>query len=381
MPTGIPTLPLQESREPAGPGSRFAQGASRAGTPSALDLPDAARRITELEAENRSLKGQLERLRRLLDSASDYAVIRLDLEGRITGWNEGARTILGYCEGEILGRSGEVFFPAEDRAEGIFVRELCQALENGRAPNERWHLRRNGSRFWASGAMMPVLGDDGQPEGFLNILRDNTAVRAAEERRALMMGEMAHRVRNTLVTAKAIAEQTLRRAGVPQDVQKALSDRLMALSHAHETLLRGTGEGAPLAEVVERALSPHGGPGRSRLSGPPVQLPANAVEMLGLAFHELATNAAKHGALTAPEGEVEVSWTLGKGRTGSRIVDIVWCERGGPPVAPPAERGFGTRLLEQGLTHDFGGTVRLDFHADGLECRIAVPIGIKAGGH
>ncbi|HEY8613602.1 MAG TPA: PAS domain-containing protein [Roseomonas sp.] len=140
--------------------------------------PDAERRIAELEAENEALRADAERLRRLLDSAADYAMVTLNPEGRITGWNEGARSILGYGDAEILGRSGEVFFPAEDRARGVFVQELCRALEEGRAPNERWHLRRDGSRFWASGAMMPMLDEDGQPEGFLNVFRDNTETRA-----------------------------------------------------------------------------------------------------------------------------------------------------------------------------------------------------------
>ncbi|MCR0984291.1 HWE histidine kinase domain-containing protein [Roseomonas populi] len=331
-------------------------------------------RIAELERENRALRGQLERLRRLLDSARNYAIIPLDLEGQVAGWNEGARAILGYEEGEILGHSGEVFFPAEDLAQGAFVQELCQALESGCAPNERWHLRRDGSRFWASGAMMPVAGEDGQPEGFLNIMRDNTAVQAAEERRALRMAEMSHRIRNTLANAKAIAEQTLQRAGVPRDVRMVLAGRLAALSRAHEMLLRGAEEGAPLSEVLARALSPYGGSGRARLEGPPVQLPADAVEMLGLAFHELATNAAKHGSLTAEEGRIEVLWCVRKGGSGLRIVEITWRERGGPPVAPPEGRGFGSRLLERGLTHDFGGTVSLNFAPEGLECHISLPL-------
>jgi PAS domain S-box-containing protein len=321
-----------------------------------------------------------ERLRRLLDSAADYAIITLNLEGRITGWNEGARAILGYGDAEILGRSGEVFFPAEDRARGVFVQELCRALEKGRAPNERWHLRRDGSRFWASGSMMPLLDGDGQPEGFLNVFRDNTETRAEEERRALLLAEMGHRVKNTLATVQSVAMQTLHRAGVPSEVQMAFTDRLIALARSHDLLLRGGWEGALLADVVERALSPYGGPGRAQLGGPPVMLPPNAVEMLGLAFHELATNAAKHGALSVPKGRVEVRWSLRRARSGTRLVDIVWREQDGPPVVPPTSRGFGSRLLERGLTHDFGSSVKLDFRPEGLECRLCLPVAPAADG-
>src|SRR3954468_3384707 len=112
--------------------SRPGESADRTASPESR-IPgqprDAEERIAELEAKNQALRVDADRLRRLLDSALDYAVITLDLEGRITGWNEGARTILGYSDAEILGRSGEVLFLAEDRAQGVFVQELCRAME------------------------------------------------------------------------------------------------------------------------------------------------------------------------------------------------------------------------------------------------------------
>jgi PAS domain S-box-containing protein len=317
---------------------------------------------------------EVERVRQCLDSASDYAIVTLDPEGRITGWNEGARAILGYDHAEILGRSGELFFPAEDRAEGTFVKELCRTMEEGRAPNERWHIRRNGSRFWASGLMMPLLNADGQPEGFLNVLRDNTAIRTEEERQALLLAEMGHRVKNVLATAQAVAAQTLRHSGVPAAVQETLVRRLMALAGSHDLLVRSGWEGAALTEVVERALSPYNESGRVAAGGPAVRLGAGTVEMLNLALHELATNAAKHGALSVPEGRVEVAWTLRRTGKGTRIVEIDWRERGGPPVRPPKRQGFGSRLLERGLAQKFGGTVKLNFRPVGLECRICLPI-------
>lgn len=333
----------------------------------------ADRRLAELEAENETLRAACERLRHLLDSAAEYAIVSLDPEGRITGWNEGAHAILGYDAAEIIGRSGEVFFPTEDRSEGAFVKELCRALEDGRALNERWHLRRDGSRFWASGFMMPLLNGNGRPEGFLNVFRDNTAARTEEERRALLLAEMGHRVKNVLATAQAVAAQTLRQVGVPAAVQEALLRRLMALADSHDLLVRGGWEGAALDEIVERALMPYGS-GRVVVTGPPARLAAGTVEMLNLAFHELATNAAKHGALSVPDGRVEVFWSLRRNGKRARLVEIDWRERGGPPVTPPERRGFGSRLLERGLAQKFGGTVKLDFHPEGLECRICLPV-------
>ncbi len=334
----------------------------------------AAGRIAALEAENQALKAAADQARKTLNSATEYAIVTLDLDGRITGWNEGARAILGYRDAEILGRSGGIFFPAEDRASGAFATELHQAMELGRSPNERWHVRRDGSRFWASGMMMPLLDEDGRPSGFVNVLRDNTATRTEEERRALLLAEMNHRIKNVLATVQAVATQTLRRAGVPEIVQEALANRLLALARSHDMQTRGGSEGTSLAEIVERALSPYGAPGRTRVDGPPLRLAADAVGMLNLAFHELATNAAKHGALSMPEGCVEVCWTLRQAASGTRLVEIVWREDGGPHVAPPRRQGFGSRLLEHGLTQKFGGTVKLSFHPEGLECRICLPM-------
>jgi PAS domain S-box-containing protein len=340
----------------------------------------ALRRIEDLEAKNATLRAEAERFRRLLDSAVDYAIVTLDLEGRITGWNEGAHAILGYGLGEILGRSGEVFFPAEDRANGVFLKELCCAMEAGRAPNERWHIRRDGGRFWASGLMMPLHDAEGRPEGFLNVLRDNTAARSEDERRALLLTEMGHRMKNVLATVQAVAAQTLRHAGVPASVQDTLLKRLVALAGSHDLLTRGGWEGASLTDIAQRALSAYGGSGRVEAGGPPVRLAADGVEVLGLVLHELATNAAKHGALSVPEGCVEVSWTLRRTTRGSRVVEIVWRERGGPPVAPPKHQGFGTRLLERGLAQKLGGTVKLDFRRAGLECRICLPVVVPEKG-
>lgn len=180
---------------------------------------DAERRIAALEAENQALRAENERLRWLLDSTAEHAVITLSLDGRIIGWNEGARAILGYDAAEVIGRSGAIVFPAEERARGAFVGELARALGEGRAPNERWHLRRDGSRFWASGFMMPLRDGEGQPVGFLNILRDNTEMQAEEERCALMLSEMSHWVKNALATVQAVALGTLRQAEVPIEVR------------------------------------------------------------------------------------------------------------------------------------------------------------------
>lgn len=325
-----------------------------------------------------ALQEENARSRLILDSAADHAIITLDIEGRITGWNAGAQQIMGYAEAEVLGRSGDIVFTADDRAAGRFTVELCCAIEHDCAVNERWHLRRDGTRFWASGTMTPLLDADGKPQGFLNILRDRTEVRAEAERRELLMAEMNHRIKNTFSTVQAVAVQTGRHAPTTADFLATFGARLTALARSHDVLIQGGWKDAPLRDVVEGALAAYGGePGRINVEGLPVLLPANLVEMVSLAFHELATNAVKHGALSAQGGSVAVFWTVSPARKGARRVEIVWRERGGPPVRRPERRGFGSQLLEQGLRSQAGATVQLDFQPEGLQCRVSLPLGTR----
>ncbi|MBP0446357.1 PAS domain S-box protein [Roseomonas sp. SSH11] len=335
----------------------------------------ASARIAALEAEVLRLRGQAEQARRILESATEYAIFSLDFTGGITDWNTGARRILGYDAAEILGRSGEVFFTHEDREQGAFVAELCNALEEGRAINERWHVRKDGSRFWASGMMLPLLDREGRPQGFLNILRDGTDLHDRMQRKATLLAEMQHRVKNILTLAQSLAVQTQRYAKTPASFQADFTARLVALARSHDVLTANEWSGAPLDEILRRSLAPHGGPpSRVSLHGLPFRLPSTTAITLGLAFHELATNATKYGALSTPEGQLEVRWDLQRGLDGQRGLRIAWRERGGPPVTPPERQGFGSRLLEEGLAYQLGGTVRLRFAPEGLECEICFPL-------
>jgi PAS domain S-box-containing protein len=341
-----------------------------------------AERTAELEAsENAHLRGE-EHLRLILESATEYAIFTLDLEGRVTSWNPGARRILGFDEGEILSRSGDILFTPEDRAHGQAELEMCQAVEHGHAGDERWHLRADGSRFWAAGMMMPMLDANGELQGFLKILRDRTERRREEEHRSLLLREMDHRIKNILATVKSVAAQTLRQADAPASLREVFDARLMALARSHEMLVRGGWEGALLREAIERTLEPYtadGEAGRISLIGPPVRLTPSVTITLNLALHELATNAAKYGALSTAGGHVDVSWKMQeRGSDEAPIVVIFWRERGGPPVRPPERRGFGSRLLERALPHGSGGDVKLDFAPEGVECHIRLPLALPS---
>jgi two-component sensor histidine kinase len=189
--------------------------------------------------------------------------------------------------------------------------------------------------------------------------------RRIERQQNLLLDELNHRVKNTLATVQAMAMQTLR--GVDLPARDAFLARLFALSGQHDLLTMDNWEGASLEGVVRRALRPYRDEDRSRfdVEGPAVHLDPKRALALGMGFHELATNAARYGALSADTGKVVVRWTR---EPGDNSVRLCWQEKGGPPVTPPQRKGFGLRLIEHGLARELSGVVRLDFSPDGLVC-------------
>jgi PAS domain S-box-containing protein len=335
-------------------------------------------RTAELATANEARRQDQLHLQLIFESATEYAIFTLDTQGRVTTWNSGAQRIFGYEEGEILGQPGALIFTPEARAERQPEVEMSQAVEEGGAKDERWHIRADGSRFWAAGVLMPLLDSDGSLQGFLKILRDHTERRLADERRVLLTDELTHRVKNTLASVQSIAAQTLRGADISPLLQATLVDRLKALGRAHDMLVRTSWEGALLGEVLGQTLAPYAGDGgtvRYSAEGPPVRLSPDTTVILNLALHELATNAAKYGALSAPDGHVEVAWEL-EPQAGAEtpVVVISWRERGGPPVRPPERRGFGSRMLERALPYQSGAEVTLNFLPAGVECHIRLPL-------
>ncbi|HEX7943681.1 MAG TPA: PAS domain-containing protein [Phenylobacterium sp.] len=194
--------------------------------------------------------------------------------------------------------------------------------------------------------------------------------RRSEDQQHLLINELNHRVKNTLATVQSIVAQTSRDTSGP-DLRQALEGRLLALSAAHDLLTRSNWEGADLPDVVARALAPFRGAAQARVSfdGPSALLRPQQALAISMALHELGTNAAKYGALSTLSGQVEVKWR----REGSDV-EITWRESGGPAVAAPTQRGFGSRLLERGLAQDLRGTVELTFPPSGVRCRITAPV-------
>ena len=221
----------------------------------------------------------------------------------------------------------------------------------------------------------PIFDARGAPWGVFVEGSDVTDRIRAEEQQKLLLDELNHRVKNTLATVQSIAAQTLRTSADSEAFKAAFEARLMALSATHDLLTQSVWRGADLNDVIMLELRPHGSD-RYTVRGPSVALsPAEALT-LGLVFHELATNAAKYGALSSQEGCVRVSWSLHDDGSRPRL-ELSWTEEGGPTVTPPQRQGFGSRLIERSLKGDIDGQADLDFAPQGLRCRLSVRLRVQ----
>ncbi|WP_262297864.1 sensor histidine kinase [Microvirga sesbaniae] len=200
--------------------------------------------------------------------------------------------------------------------------------------------------------------------------------RRAAEHQALLIGELNHRVKNTLATVQSIVMQTLRTNVTSAQAKEAIQMRLLALSRAHDVLTRESWEGADLIEVVTRALEPYEAVNENRLhiAGPHVRLTPRMSLALAMALHELATNAVKYGALSNKLGIVDVSWTVQQSAGAQPRLSLRWTESGGPPVKAPSRRGFGSRLIERSLAQDLDGQVEIAFEPTGVVCTVDAPV-------
>jgi len=235
--------------------------------------------------------------------------------------------------------------------------------------------RADGSVGWTFSRAVPILDEAGAIMEWFGAATDVSARHEAEQHLRLVVNELNHRVKNNLATVQAIAAQTFRNAGDLVQAESAFVGRITALALATDFLTGAKGPQPSMRLVLEEAVRPIAPtPDRCRLEGPDLRLPPKAAQAISLAVHELATNALRHGAWSADRGEVAVDWSGATDEGGARRLRLTWSERGGPPVAPPARRGFGSRLIEQGLALELKGDVRLVFDPAGLACVVDAPL-------
>jgi PAS domain S-box-containing protein len=197
--------------------------------------------------------------------------------------------------------------------------------------------------------------------------------REVEERQLFLLRELDHRVKNTLATVQAMADQSLTSSGSLESFRESFQGRIDAMARLHEALAGQRLAGVDLRRLVEMVVAPFDPGGRLSLAGPARIVAANTLRTLGMALHELATNAAKHGALSVDGGCVEVVWHEEQRADGERGLLLCWTESGGPRTERPSRRGFGTTFIEDGLQHELGTASRLEFRPEGFRCEISIP--------
>ncbi|KQP49026.1 histidine kinase [Methylobacterium sp. Leaf108] len=342
-----------------------------------LRLIGTARDVTESRRAERTLRETEERYR-LAARATNDAIWDWDLGTDHILWNEAVQTLFGYAP-EAVGPSGAWWKghihpeDVERVKEGIYT-----VIEGaGSGWTEEYRFRRADGTYADIFDRGYVLRDGaGRAVRMIGAMLDISERKRAEEHQRLLTGELQHRVKNTLALVQAIASQTFRDATDMEASRDAFSARLISLGRAHDILTASSWTQAPIVDVVDGALAVHrgGAAHRIRTGGPNVHLAAKPALSLALALHELATNAAKYGALSNDLGGVDLRWHIAHEEETPRFC-LTWSEHGGPPIlAQPTRRGFGSRLIERSFAAEAGGAVRLTYLPTGLVCRLEVAL-------
>ena len=289
--------------------------------------------------------------------------------------NDSFLKLTGYDRDEVLAQKFNFLLAYCDDEKAIQKIEKAFAEETDDTLKIHY-ARENGSEFWADVFITPVKDDNGAVVQHFISLVDTTRHQVAQQNAALLIDELNHRVKNMLATVQSIVAQAVRNAPDLETAKEAIETRIAALSRSHDLLGRTKWDGAGLADLILEALAPFrvtkGHAERFSISGENIRLSPKAALALGIAFHELATNAVKYGAFSNEAGTVSIKWTLDSKAEG-RWLCLHWRENGGPPVRPPTRKGFGSRVIEQGLAHELDGKIKLDYHPEGIVCTIDVP--------
>lgn len=329
---------------------------------------------------SRAALHEQERHFRSILEALPLALYTTDAEGRITFYNEAAAELWGVRpslgSSEWCG-SWRLYWP-DGRPMAHYECPMAVSLKQGRQVRAAEAIAERPDGRRVPFVPYPTLLRDqaGEVSGAVNVLVDITHRKQAEERLHLLINELNHRVKNALATVQSIAALTLRDNDA-EDRYEVFEARLGALSRAHDLLARHNWTGATLGSLLSQELAPYreARTARFRVHGEEVPLDARTALALAMVFHELATNAAKYGALSCSNGIVEVRWEVRREpATGGLRLFMTWKEYNGPPVEPPARRGFGSRLIERNITGQLRGSLALDHAPDGLCCRLDLPL-------
>jgi PAS domain S-box-containing protein len=332
-------------------------------------------RAQELQQANLSLLQESTELRDLFMQAPGFIAVLSGEDLTFTLVNHAYQQLIGHRP--VIGKT---ILEALPEMEGQEFIGLLQTVMHTRQPFIGRAMAARLSREPGAGpeerfvdfVYQPILGADGEAVGVFVEGSDVTDRVRGEEQQKLLLDELNHRVKNTLATVQSIAAQTLRTSPEPKTFRETFEARLMALSATHDLLTATSWRGASLRDVLAVEFRPYGAE-RYVFDGPDVELSSNEALTLGLIFHELATNAAKYGALSRPDGCVGVRWEVRRAGRGAEL-HLEWLEQNGPAVSPPTRRGFGSRLIERSLRRELHGEAAMEFRPEGLRCTVRAPL-------
>jgi PAS domain S-box-containing protein len=355
-------------------------GHPHAFTAAELDLAVTIARQLGFAVENMRTEQVQHQLAAIVTS-SDDAIISKGLDGIIQSWNRGAERLFGYAAADVVGKPITILFPADRVSEEDMLLERVRRGERVES-YETVRRRKDGSRVDISLTVSPVKGSDGRIVGASKIARDITERKRAQEQQALLLREMSHRVKNLFAVTNGVVALSARSAHTPQDLALAVQERLAALTRAHELTRPGlidagepAGQDTTLHTVIRTILAPYVAErtiGRNGflLTGPDLPVVADAVTNIALVLHELATNAAKYGALSAPGGVIHIDCSVT-----NEVLLLSWTERGGPPIErQPEGEGFGGVMMRRIVSGHFGGGVSRQWERDGLAVSLSIPL-------
>lgn len=352
---------------------------------SQFDVTLERERLAQLVQDRDALEGEV--ARRGAELIASEARLRFALKaGRMGSWSldlQSERMIASEGCKENFGRPldqpftyaelKDVVHPDDRERRDAAIEEAI--FTSGPLDVEYRILTAAGEERWVQIRGQADYRADGTPLSMLGVSQDITDRKRAEEHRTLLANELSHRVKNSLAMVQAIIAQTLRKAVSLEEAGETLEARIQAMAAANDLLVNERFESASIRDLLGRTLAPFGiSDGQHfRLSGPEVRLPPKIAVALALGLHELATNAAKYGALSQAGGTVELTWEIVDGWRPHRL-HISWVESGGPAVAPPSGTGFGTRLIERVMAREIDGSAKIDYRPDGVVFTAIAPL-------
>lgn len=298
--------------------------------------------------------------------ATAEAIYVIGLDGTIESWNPAAERLYGYAADEAIGRNVRMLIPAEKQAETQFL--LLRMSTGSVEKLETVQTTKAGTPIDVSVSWAPIRNSQGDVSAIVANSRDITERKKNEDQIRLLMNEVNHRAKNLLTVVQTIARQTAK--GDPKFIAERLNERIAALAASHDLLMQSNWEGVELADLVSRQLQPWAAHVGTRIvaEGFAVRLKSGAAQTLGMALYELATNAAKYGALANEAGSVRVSWTV----EGTNF-KMRWAEEGGPPTKLPSHQGFGHTVTVRAVEHSLEGKVLLEYASSGVVWELVAP--------